>query len=146
MQVQLILQLCVFQRRDELGGGEETVLRVDPPGQGLLAADGRGGAADDGLVIGLDVAFTDGLVNVIDNVFFALELFAQGLGIETEIIVVVACRLIAGRPGQVAGHGGGDFVAVDVVDACFYAHLVLFPQVQHGLPETTDPVHDSAGF
>ena len=123
--------LRIFQYGNEFCRREKPVYGIDPPGQSFLTADGGGGAADDRLVIRPDVAFTDGFVNVVYDVFLTLELFAQGFRIETVLIIGVARHFVAGGLGQIAGHGGGDFRTDNIVDTGHDKHFVLFPQVQN---------------
>ena len=60
--------MSVFQNSDKDGRAEDAFFRVDPPGQGFIAANLAGQAADLHLVVRLDPALVQGLLEVSQDI------------------------------------------------------------------------------
>ena len=67
-QVQAVDQVGVFQNPDKDSRAENAFFRIDPPGQSFIAADLAGQAADLHLVVRLDPALVQGLLEVSQDI------------------------------------------------------------------------------
>ena len=145
-QIQLIQQFGFFQNGDEFPGGKHAQGGIVPAGQRFLGADGAGGAADDGLVIGLDIVIADGLIQVFDNIAFTFQLLLKVFRIEAVILNLAVFDYITGDLCQIANQCGRGFIVFYGVDTGFDIHFVFIPKIQHGFMEPVDLIHQVFRF
>lgn len=77
--VELVDEALLLEHRDELIGAQESVNRVTPARQGLHACEFPRQRAHDWLVVDLDVAVLDGLVDVGDDIGANLQFLPEML-------------------------------------------------------------------
>ncbi len=74
--VEEIEEVVLFERRNEFAWGEKTIFWIFPSRE-RLKGDKISGRCDDGLVVGLDIAVLDCLLNVFTDIFSLLVLILE---------------------------------------------------------------------
>ena len=101
VEVDLVHQVVFLQRGDEAHRHQEAVLRVLPAGERLLVADLAGDGAGDGLIVDLQPALLDGLVDVLDDVALQTPSRVQAFGVEADELVCLLVPVFQGDAGVV---------------------------------------------
>ena len=124
-KIQLIDQSCFFKMRNEICGGQESLLGIYPSGEGFFIAYLAVYSPDDRLVIDFDPVLSDRTVYICLDIPALYFIFAEFFVIEVTGGSIRSRDRITGNLGSVISFAGSDILYARWINAYPYGKRIL---------------------